>query len=128
MHPDYIDTQLDVDTAQKLYWGKNIRSIKADLDPRQVFSIRGSSTLTLEKEGTVNQTELFGPARPIRCGRSWHQSDSKQPCLMCLYKQDLTYTLHLNAMISLRLIRTNNWQVYRDKCKSSDCGRLTGPF
>ncbi|EFY84859.1 hypothetical protein J3459_017514 [Metarhizium acridum] len=40
MYPNYIDTQLDVDTAQKLYWGKNLlrlRSIKADLDPRQVF-------------------------------------------------------------------------------------------
>lgn len=68
MHPDYIDTQLDVDTAQKLYWGKNIRSVKADLDPRRAFSIREPSTLTLEKGN--HQTELFGPARLIRCGRS----------------------------------------------------------
>jgi hypothetical protein len=40
MYANYLDTQLDADTAQELYWGENLprlRRIKATLDPDQVF-------------------------------------------------------------------------------------------
>ncbi|EPE27842.1 FAD-binding protein [Glarea lozoyensis ATCC 20868] len=40
MYANYVDTQIDVDTAQKLYWGRNLlrlQSIKTKLDPNQVF-------------------------------------------------------------------------------------------
>ena len=40
MYANYVDTQLDGETAQKLYWGDNLRRlrrIKKKLDPDQVF-------------------------------------------------------------------------------------------
>ena len=40
MYANYIDTQVDGDTAERLYWGDNLprlRAIKAQLDPNQVF-------------------------------------------------------------------------------------------
>ncbi|KAL5345005.1 hypothetical protein ACLOAV_009958 [Pseudogymnoascus australis] len=40
MYVNYVDTQLDVNTAQTLYWGRNLlrlQSIKTKLDPNQVF-------------------------------------------------------------------------------------------
>ncbi|KAH6897362.1 hypothetical protein B0T10DRAFT_183645 [Thelonectria olida] len=40
MYANYLDTQLDSETAQKLYWGSNLerlQQIKNRLDPEQVF-------------------------------------------------------------------------------------------
>ncbi|KAH7165424.1 hypothetical protein EDB81DRAFT_639478 [Dactylonectria macrodidyma] len=40
MYANYLDTQLDSETAQRLYWGENLprlRRIKAALDPGDVF-------------------------------------------------------------------------------------------
>jgi hypothetical protein len=40
MYANYLDTQLDSETAQKLYWGSNLgrlQQIKSKLDPGQVF-------------------------------------------------------------------------------------------
>lgn len=40
MYANYLDSQLDGETAQKLYWGDNLgrlKSIKAEVDPDDVF-------------------------------------------------------------------------------------------